>query len=100
MYPLVHLQCILLLLLLPLFFFRDAMIEKLESKIHAVEDTVFAHFCNKVGISDIREYESDRLGKSSDLIEKKRKLTDHKAKLEAALKYEESRDLEVRVIVY
>ena len=47
----------------------------------------------KVGMPNIREYETSKLSKSEELIKKKRELHEHKSKLEAALAYENSRDL-------
>ena len=72
---------------------KESTVQVTEKELFKIEDKMYASFCKKVGMPNIREYQSSKLAKSEALIKKKRELYEHKTKLESALEYENSRDL-------
>ncbi|KAF9934466.1 Structural maintenance of chromosomes protein 1 [Linnemannia zychae] len=67
---------------------RETEISRVEAIVALVEDEVFADFCRKVGVSNIREYEEQKLKRSQDLSEKRAKFETLLSKLRNQLSFE------------
>jgi structural maintenance of chromosome 1 len=70
-----------------------------DAVIRAAENDVFAKFCDSIGISDIREYESAALRETQSSAEKRLEYTTAKAKLESMIAFDSQRvqDFETRL---
>ncbi|KAE9352753.1 Structural maintenance of chromosomes protein 1 [Phytophthora fragariae] len=71
---------------------RKGSITSLQEQIHGVEDDMFADFSEAVGVESIRIYEEKVLKRHHKVIETRRKITDHEAKLRAQIDYLQSQD--------
>lgn len=60
----------------------DERIEEADSRIQEVEQEVFASFCEKIGIKNVREYEERQLKMTNEIAEKRMQFETQKAKLE------------------
>ncbi|TYZ67259.1 hypothetical protein PybrP1_001466 [[Pythium] brassicae (nom. inval.)] len=74
---------------------RKSAIAALQTRIHSVEDELFADFSAQMGVASIRVYEETVLRRKQKHAETRRKLTEHMTKLQAQIDYLESQDLEV-----
>lgn len=63
----------------------------LDGKIGKVEDTVFADFCKRVKIRNIREYENTTLKATEEVAEKSLELSGVKAKIENLMQFDRQR---------
>ncbi|OQS04148.1 structural maintenance of chromosomes protein [Thraustotheca clavata] len=71
---------------------RQASINEIESQIHSVEDQLFKDFSKSFGIKNIREYEENVIKQQQERIDRRRKLHNHMAKIQAQLQYLENHD--------
>ena len=71
---------------------RAATIASLESSILTTENSIFEAFSSSVGVADWREFEAGQAKATQEASEARRKLREHRAKLEAQLQYERTRD--------
>ena len=67
--------------------------EEIRGKINEVTDKLFAKFCKKVGVENIREFEQERLATIRERAEKKVKIAKHVALLQSQIDYETNRDV-------
>lgn len=65
-----------------------ASIEEVKSALAAIEDEVFADFCTRIGVSNIREYESMRYGIPEEVIEQRAQFAAQRSRLETQLSFE------------
>jgi structural maintenance of chromosome 1 len=66
---------------------------RLKEQINKVEDDLFAAFCKKVGVKNIREYEEERLTAIRERNDKKVKIAKHVSILRNQIEYEAGRDV-------
>ncbi|KAF9402001.1 Structural maintenance of chromosomes protein 1 [Mortierella sp. AD011] len=52
---------------------HEREISRIEATVHQIEDEIFASLCQKIGVSNIREYEEQKLKRSQQLSEKRSK---------------------------
>lgn len=65
-----------------------ASIEEVKTALAAIEDEVFADFCTRIGVSNIREYESMRYGTPEEVIEQRAQFAAQRSRLETQLSFE------------
>ena len=63
-------------------------IEQMKSAFAAIEDEIFADFCSRIGVSNIREYESMRYGIPEEVIEQRAQFAAQRSRLETQLSFE------------
>ncbi|KAL5036733.1 Structural maintenance of chromosomes protein 1 [Batrachochytrium dendrobatidis] len=66
-------------------------VQDADRKIMDVEQSVFADFCRKIHVANIREYEENQLQALQETAEHRLKLTTQHAKLESQLTFEQQR---------
>jgi len=66
-------------------------IKRFQDSIASVEDDVFASFCQRLGYSDIREYEAQQGTLQQELLKKKLEFSTQRSRLENQLRFEEQR---------
>ena len=71
-----------------------AEVAALETRIHDMEDAVYADFSASVGVANIREYEAHNLATLQRAAEERAKFTQQRATLTEHLNFERSRDTE------
>ncbi|KAI9104572.1 SMCs flexible hinge [Phlyctochytrium arcticum] len=72
-----------------------AKVEVVDTRIKNVENEVFADFCSRIGVANIREYEEQNL-KETQLVEEKRmQFATQKAKLENLLEFERDKAAQI-----
>ncbi|KAK5808285.1 condensin complex subunit SMC1 [Linnemannia elongata] len=67
---------------------KEAEISRIEAIVAQIEDEVFASLCRKVGVSNIREYEEQKLKRSQELSEKRAKFETLLSKMRNQLSFE------------
>ncbi|KAF8936672.1 Structural maintenance of chromosomes protein 1 [Haplosporangium gracile] len=67
---------------------QEAEISRIEAIVARIEDEVFASLCRKVGVSNIREYEEQKLKRSQELSEKRAKFETLLSKMRNQLSFE------------
>jgi len=76
----------------PLISDRAAQIEEVQARLVASEDRVFSAFSRSLGVSNVREFEEGQLKILQETAEARRKLCAQRAKLEAQLEFERTKD--------
>ena len=71
---------------------RAKSIAEIQQKIASSEDSVFSSFSTSIGVSSIREFEEGQLQLLRNSAERRQKLRQQKAKLEAQLQFEQTKD--------
>jgi structural maintenance of chromosome 1 len=71
---------------------RAALIEEVQARLVASEDKVFSAFSRSLGVANIREFEEGQLKILQETAEARRKLRAQRAKLEAQLEFERTKD--------
>lgn len=66
-------------------------IKRFQDAVATVEDEVFDAFCQRLGYSDIREYESQQGTLQQEQLQKKLEFSTQRSKLENQLRFEEQR---------
>ncbi|KAF7730853.1 Structural maintenance of chromosomes protein 1 [Apophysomyces ossiformis] len=66
----------------------ETVVEQIKQAISVVEDQVFADFCAKIGIINIREYEKQNFGLPQEVMEKRNQFSSQRSRLEAQLSFE------------
>lgn len=74
----------------PLFALQQ-QINDAESVVHASQNTIFAEFCNEIGVNDIREYQQGKLSATQEHAQKLLEYTTTKARLDNELVFEQVR---------
>ncbi|CAM9197715.1 unnamed protein product [Choristocarpus tenellus] len=72
----------------------ETELSSLQERVDSIENEVFAPFLASVGASDIRAFEEGQLKDMQGHNQRRMKLREHRAKLEAQLEYERSRNFE------
>ncbi|KAF8937499.1 Structural maintenance of chromosomes protein 1 [Dissophora ornata] len=67
---------------------HEREIARIEAIVHQIEDQIFAPLCRKVGVSNIREYEEQKLKRSQELSERRGKFETLLSKLRNRLLFE------------
>ncbi|KAF8983388.1 Structural maintenance of chromosomes protein 1 [Entomortierella lignicola] len=67
---------------------HEGEISGIEETVHQIEDQIFASLCQKVGVSNIREYEEQKLKRSQQLSERRAKYETVLSKLRNQLLFE------------
>ncbi|VDO26724.1 unnamed protein product [Haemonchus placei] len=71
---------------------REREIAKIEAKSNAVADDVFANFCKKVGIKNIREYEEREMRFHQERVDRMREFDNELDRIRNELEYLRSED--------
>lgn len=73
---------------------RNEKITELENQIKVVENRIFGDFADRVGISDIHEYEERHMRLATEKTQKRLEFSDKISKVENQLQYETSKNIE------
>ncbi|KAJ1930452.1 Structural maintenance of chromosomes protein 1 [Tieghemiomyces parasiticus] len=68
---------------------QAAQLATLQTEVDRVQDTVFAAFCRRIGVRDIREYEAQQVKFSQETTELRLKFSNQQSKLRNQLMFEE-----------
>jgi len=71
---------------------REAGISKVQNSIKLKEDSTFSSFSRSIGVASIREFEEGQLKALQEAASGRRDIREQKAKLEAQLQYENTKD--------
>nr|XP_019800131.1 structural maintenance of chromosomes protein 1B isoform X2 [Tursiops truncatus] len=66
---------------------RQRRIEEFEGKIHKVEDDIFQHFCEEIGVENIREYENRHVKQQQEIDQKRLEFEKQNTRLNVQLEY-------------
>ncbi|KAB0396627.1 hypothetical protein E2I00_020157 [Balaenoptera physalus] len=66
---------------------RQQRIEEFQGKIHKVEDDIFQHFCEEIGVENIREFENKHVKQQQEIDQKRLEFEKQKTRLNAQLEY-------------
>eukprot|EP00794_Sanderia_malayensis_P007356 gene7356-8176_t len=76
---------------------REKDIQRLEGKVNAVQDEIFADFCQTIGVSNIRQYEEKQLKDVQEKEEKRLEFSKQRTRLRNQLEYLTSRDYQTQL---
>eukprot|EP00111_Clytia_hemisphaerica_P021741 TCONS_00063932-protein len=71
---------------------RENEIKKIQDEKNAVEDQVFAEFCEQIGVSNIRSYEEKQLAAQQEKTQKRIEFEKQEGRLKQQLEYIQSHD--------
>ena len=71
---------------------RESQIEVTKDKMNTVEDRVFAAFCKKIGVSNIRQYEERELKTQQERAKKRLEFENQINRISTQLEYEQKRE--------
>jgi len=71
---------------------RENEIKKIQDEKNAVEDQVFAEFCEQIGVSNIRSYEEKQLAAQQEKTQKRLEFEKQEGRLKQQLEYIQSHD--------
>jgi structural maintenance of chromosome 1 len=71
---------------------REKSITAVQQRISSTEEKVFSEFSKSIGVTNIREFEEGQLQVLRTTADRRRKLREQKAKLEAQLQFEQTKD--------
>lgn len=71
---------------------RDIEIQTMCSRINSVEDDVFADFCSRIGINNIRLYEERELRPQQERAKIRLEFENHKNRIMSQLDFERAKD--------
>jgi structural maintenance of chromosome 1 len=77
---------------LPMISDRENSIRAIQSRVAAHEDEIYNAFSRSIGVMNIREFEEGHLRVLQETSENRRKVREQKAKLEAQLQFEKTKD--------
>ncbi|XP_032738674.1 structural maintenance of chromosomes protein 1B isoform X2 [Lontra canadensis] len=66
---------------------RQQRIEELQEKIDKVEDEIFKHFCEEIGVENIREFEKKHVKQQQEIDQKRLEFEKQKTRLNVQLEY-------------
>ncbi|KAI5137805.1 Structural Maintenance Of Chromosomes Protein 1B [Manis pentadactyla] len=66
---------------------RQQRIEEFQGKIDKVEDAIFQHFCEEIGVENIREFENKRVKQQQEIDQKRLEFEKQKTRLNIQLEY-------------
>lgn len=65
-----------------------ASVTAAENYIFSIEDEIFADFCGRIGVSNIREYESMRFGLPDQVMEQRTQFAVQRSRIETQISFE------------
>ncbi|KAM8942159.1 structural maintenance of chromosomes protein 1B isoform 1-T2 [Lycaon pictus] len=66
---------------------RQKRIEEFQEKIDKVEDEIFQHFCEEIGVENIREFEKKHVKQQQEIDQKRLEFEKQKTRLNVQLEY-------------
>ncbi|XP_006866957.1 PREDICTED: structural maintenance of chromosomes protein 1B [Chrysochloris asiatica] len=69
---------------------RQQRIEEFQKKIDKVEDDIFQHFCEEIGVENIREFENKHVKQQQEIDQKRLEFEKQKTQLKIQLEYNRS----------
>ncbi|XP_039090433.1 structural maintenance of chromosomes protein 1B [Hyaena hyaena] len=66
---------------------RQQRIEEFQEKIDKVEDNIFQHFCEEIGVENIREFEKKHVKQQQEIDQKRLEFEKQKTRLNIQLEY-------------
>ncbi|XP_047596353.1 structural maintenance of chromosomes protein 1B isoform X3 [Lutra lutra] len=66
---------------------RQQRIEEFQEKIDKVEDEIFKHFCEEIGVENIREFEKKHIKQQQEIDQKRLEFEKQKTRLNVQLEY-------------
>uniref|UniRef100_A0A1D5QPB1 Structural maintenance of chromosomes 1B n=1 Tax=Macaca mulatta TaxID=9544 RepID=A0A1D5QPB1_MACMU len=66
---------------------RQRRIKEFQEKIDKVEDDIFKHFCEEIGVENIREFENKRVKQQQEIDQKRLEFEKQKTRLNIQLEY-------------
>ncbi|XP_032272314.1 structural maintenance of chromosomes protein 1B isoform X1 [Phoca vitulina] len=66
---------------------RQQRIEEFQEKIDKVEDEIFQHFCEEIGVENIREFETKHVKQQQEIDQKRLEFEKQKTRLNVQLEY-------------
>ncbi|XP_022375011.1 structural maintenance of chromosomes protein 1B isoform X1 [Enhydra lutris kenyoni] len=66
---------------------RQQRIEEFQEKIDKVEDEIFKHFCEEIGVENIREFEKKHVKQQQEIDQKRLEFEKQKTRLNVQLEY-------------
>ncbi|XP_044082941.1 structural maintenance of chromosomes protein 1B isoform X2 [Neovison vison] len=66
---------------------RQQRIEEFQEKIDKVEDEIFKHFCEEIGVENIREFEKKQVKQQQEIDQKRLEFEKQKTRLNVQLEY-------------
>ncbi|KAI5765148.1 SMC1B [Gulo gulo luscus] len=66
---------------------RQQRIEEFQGKIDKVEDEIFKHFCEEIGVENIREFEKKHVKQQQEIDQKRLEFEKQKTRLNVQLEY-------------
>ncbi|XP_077025277.1 structural maintenance of chromosomes protein 1B isoform X2 [Tamandua tetradactyla] len=66
---------------------RQQRIEEFQEKIDKVEDDIFKHFCEEIGVENIREFENEHVKQQQEIDQKRLEFEKQKTRLNIQLEY-------------
>uniref|UniRef100_A0A8C8ZFN2 Structural maintenance of chromosomes 1B n=1 Tax=Prolemur simus TaxID=1328070 RepID=A0A8C8ZFN2_PROSS len=66
---------------------RQQRIEEFQKKIDKVEDDIFQHFCEEIGVENIREFENKHVKQQQEIDQKRLEFEKQKTRLNVQLEY-------------
>ncbi|XP_033089501.1 structural maintenance of chromosomes protein 1B [Trachypithecus francoisi] len=66
---------------------RQRRIKEFQEKIDKVEDDIFQHFCEEIGVENIREFENKRVKQQQEIDQKRLEFEKQKTRLNIQLEY-------------
>uniref|UniRef100_A0A5F9DGV2 Structural maintenance of chromosomes 1B n=2 Tax=Oryctolagus cuniculus TaxID=9986 RepID=A0A5F9DGV2_RABIT len=66
---------------------RQRRIEEFQVKINKVEDDIFLHFCEEIGVENIREFENKHVKQQQEIDQKRLEFEKQKTRLNIQLEY-------------
>ncbi|XP_515195.3 structural maintenance of chromosomes protein 1B isoform X1 [Pan troglodytes] len=69
---------------------RQRRIKEFQEKIDKVEDDIFQHFCEEIGVENIREFENKHVKRQQEIDQKRLEFEKQKTRLNVQLEYSRS----------
>lgn len=77
---------------------RDLDIQEMKERMNRVEDDVFADFCQRIGMSNIRQYEERELRSQQERAKKRLEFENQKNRIMSQLDFERAKDTQNNVL--
>lgn len=78
---------------------RDQKIQEIKENMNSVEDRVYADFCRRIGVANIRQYEERELVMQQDRAKKRAEFEQQIDRINSRLDFEKSRDTLSKILV-
>ena len=76
---------------------RDQEIQEMKERMNSVEDDIFAEFCRRIGMSNIRQYEERELRSQQERAKKRLEFDNQKNRIMSQLDFERAKDTQNNV---